>query len=214
MRAPTLVSAGLLAALVGAASAFEASAARLGRSAVASRPAAGHARMSTLAPQVGEMPSLDGALPDCPTTVWDSENMDIAAEQARYREEGLPTCPLEIVATPEENAEGVAYFSRNADKYRELLREHGTIWFKGFDLMKTEQGFRAFYDAIGLSPCLDPIHTSGLRAFASARDAVYEEVNKASLAGHYIGLHNEVRARTRARAQGAARRGRWAGRRV
>jgi len=57
--------------------------------------------------------------------------------------------------------------------------------------MKTEAGFRQFYEAVGLDPCLDPIHTSGLRAFASQSDALYEEVNKESLAQHYIGLHQE-----------------------
>mmetsp|Transcript_6112 Transcript_6112/g.15040 ORF Transcript_6112/g.15040 Transcript_6112/m.15040 type:complete len:393 (-) Transcript_6112:382-1560(-) len=139
-----------------------------------------------------DMPSLDGALPDCPPTVWNSDGMDIAAEQAKLREADLAACPLEILATPEDNAKGLAYFSERAGEFRELLKEHGTIWFKGFDLMKDEKGFRAFYDAVGLSPCLDPIHTSGLRAFASAQDAVYEEVNKQSLSQHYIGLHNEA----------------------
>ena len=57
--------------------------------------------------------------------------------------------------------------------------------------MKTEQGFRQFYEAVGLDPCLDPIHTSGLRSFASQEDAIYEEVNKESLSRHYIGLHQE-----------------------
>ena len=57
--------------------------------------------------------------------------------------------------------------------------------------MKTEAGFREFYEAVGLDPCLDPIHTSGLRSFASQEDAIYEEVNKQSLSQHYIGLHQE-----------------------
>jgi hypothetical protein len=57
--------------------------------------------------------------------------------------------------------------------------------------MKTEAGFRDFYEAVGLDPCLDPIHTSGLRSFASQEDAIYEEVNKESLSQHYIGLHQE-----------------------
>ena len=42
-----------------------------------------------------------------------------------------------------------------------------------------------------LDPCLDPIHTSGLRKFASQKDGLYEEVNKQSLSQHYIGLHQE-----------------------
>jgi hypothetical protein len=33
------------------------------------------------------------------------------------------------------------------------------------------------HEAMGLSPCLDPLHSSGLRKFASERDALYEEVS-------------------------------------
>lgn len=155
-------------------------------------PRTSHARMAVSSPSVQVLPDLDGALPDCPPTVWDADGINIREEQSRYRKEGLPACPLEVVATPEDNAMGAAYFAENSERFRSLLLKHGTIWFKGFDLMKDEVGFRQFYDAIGLSPCLDPIHTSGLRGFASAKDAVYEEVNKKSLAQHYIGLHNEA----------------------
>ena len=72
-----------------------------------------------------------------------------------------------------------------------MLEKHGTVWFREFDLMKTEDGFRTFWEALDLDPCLDPLHSSGLRKFLSKRDAVYEEVNKQSLSKHYIGLHNE-----------------------
>jgi hypothetical protein len=44
------------------------------------------------------------------------------------------------------------------------------------------------WETLGLAPCLDPIHSSGLRSFLSAKDGVYEEVNKQSLAKHYIGM--------------------------
>merc|ERR1719472_447307 len=73
-----------------------------------------------------------------------------------------------------------------------MMQKHGTVWFRNFDLMKTPDGFRAMWEAIGLETCLDPIHTSGLRKFLSKNDALYEEVNKQSLAKHYIGLHNEA----------------------
>ena len=48
--------------------------------------------------------------------------------------------------------------------------------------------FRRVWETLGLAPCLDPIHSSGLRSFLSAKDGVYEEVNKQSLAKHYIGM--------------------------
>ena len=53
--------------------------------------------------------------------------------------------------------------------------------FRGFDLMKDPDGFRTFWESLALDPCLDPIHSSGLRKFLSENDAVYEEVNKQSL---------------------------------
>ena len=71
-----------------------------------------------------------------------------------------------------------------------MMQKHGTVWFRNFDLMKTPEGFRAMWEAIGPRR-LDPIHTSGLRKFLSKSVRVYEEVNKQSLSKHYIGLHNE-----------------------
>ena len=44
--------------------------------------------------------------------------------------------------------------------------------------MQTVSGFRNMYEALGLDPCLDPLHSSGLRKFASERDAIYEEVTQ------------------------------------
>ena len=50
--------------------------------------------------------------------------------------------------------------------------------------MKDVDGYRQMWKSLDLDPCLDPIHSSGLRKF-SKRDA-HEEVNKQSLAKHYI----------------------------
>ncbi|KAJ1626301.1 hypothetical protein T492DRAFT_878704 [Pavlovales sp. CCMP2436] len=164
-----------LSALVlgaGLCAAFEGGAPRASRAA-ASRVVRPSARMVTLVAPAA-LANLDGELPDCPRTTWSTDGIDIEKEQAAYKEAGLPTCPLDVSGTPEQNVQGAAYFAENAAYFRTLLAEHGTLWFKGFDLMKDEAGFHAFYDAVGLSPCLDPIHTSGLRAFASARDGVYQ----------------------------------------
>ena len=70
-------------------------------------------------------------------------------------------------------------------------QDHGAIWFRTFESTKQPDGFREFYEALELNPCLDPIHTSGLRAMEEKKHAVYEAVNKPSLAGHFVGLHNE-----------------------
>ena len=103
----------------------------------------------------------------------------------------MPKCPLEMRASKADNTKGAAYFVQNKKKIRADLLKYGAIWFRGFDLMKSVQGHRTMYEALGLDPCLDPLHSSGLRKFASERDALYEEVNKPSLRGHYIGLHCE-----------------------
>lgn len=71
---------------------------------------------------------------------------------------------------------GAQYFIDNKEKLRAQLLEHGAIWFRQFDLMQSVQGHRTMYEALGLDPCLDPLHSSGLRKFASERDALYEEV--------------------------------------
>merc|ERR1719464_593272 len=84
------------------------------------------------------------------------------------------------------------YFNGHREKIMEQLQKHGAIWFRNFETMKDAEGFRSMYEALQLNPCLDPIHTSGLRAMVSKKDAVYEAVNKPSLAQHFVGLHNET----------------------
>lgn len=88
----------------------------------------------------------------------------------------MPHGPLEIRASDADNAQGVEYFVRNKDKIRKELLQHGAIWLRGFDLMKSVKGYREMHEALGWQPCLDPLHSSGLRKFASERDAMYEEV--------------------------------------
>lgn len=133
-------------------------------------------------------PDLSGMW-ECPLTRWNSEGIDIVAAQKEAAK--MPHCPLEIRASDSDNAMGAEYFSKNKEKIREELLKHGAIWFRGFDLMKGVSGHREMYEAMELEPCLDPLHSSGLRKFSSERDALYEEVNKPSLRGHYIGLHAE-----------------------
>lgn len=133
-------------------------------------------------------PDLSGMW-ECPLTRWDSDNIDI--KEAQKQAASAPHCPLEVRATDKDNAMGAEYFAKNKEQIREDLLKHGAVWFRGFDLMKGVAGHREMYEALELEPCLDPLHSSGLRKFASERDALYEEVNKPSLRGHYIGLHAE-----------------------
>jgi len=146
-------------------------------------------------PAADAKPAIGELLPDCPTTIWKADELiddELAKWQAQYREEDLPACPFEVVATPEDNAAGADYFVERREELMALLAKHGTIWFRGFDLTKDTDGFRNFWEALALDPCLDPIHSSGLRKFLSKNDALYEEVNKQSLSKHYIGLHQEM----------------------
>mmetsp|Transcript_21206 Transcript_21206/g.44526 ORF Transcript_21206/g.44526 Transcript_21206/m.44526 type:complete len:455 (+) Transcript_21206:112-1476(+) len=137
-------------------------------------------------------PDLSGMW-ECPLTRWDSDGIDV--KQAQKEAAKMPHCPLEISASAADNALGAEYFSQNKEKIRAELLKYGAIWFRGFDLMKSVAGNREMHEALGLDPCLDPLHSSGLRKFASERDALYEEVNKPSLRQHYIGLHNESTAK-------------------
>ena len=88
----------------------------------------------------------------------------------------MPHCPLEMRASAADNAMGAEFFAKNQDKIKKDLLKYGAIWFRGFDLMKSVAGYRQMHEALGLEPCLDPLHSSGLRKFASERDALYEEV--------------------------------------
>ncbi len=112
---------------------------------------------------------------ECPLTRWDAENIDVSEAQRTARD--MPSCPLEVRATASDNAMGAEYFVVNRERLRDDLLRHGAIWFRGFELMKTVRGNRIMHESLDLQPCLDPLHSSGLRKFASERDALYEEVS-------------------------------------
>ena len=135
---------------------------------------------------------LTSALPDCPRTRWDTEGIDLAAAQARYRAEEMPEPVLTIDAKAAiAGGDEEAWLRENREDLKAKLLEHGAVLIKGMETSKSGAGFRRVYEALGLDVCLDPIHTSGLRKFAIEEDGVYEEVNKPGLRQHYIGLHNE-----------------------
>merc|ERR1740123_1945108 len=106
---------------------------------------------------VVEKPDLTGVLPDCPSTIWKADDIDI---------ENLPavaeTAPLLIDAaelgTDRSKEQELAYFVGRRQEIMDQLQRHGAIWFRNFEMKK---------------------------------DAVYEAVNKPSLAQHFVGLHNE-----------------------
>jgi hypothetical protein len=120
-------------------------------------------------------PDLSGMW-ECPLTRWSSDDIDVAEAQKEAAK--MPHCPLEVRASDDDNKLGATYFANNKDKIKAELLKYGAIWFRGFDLMKSVKGYREMYEALELEPCLDPLHSSGLRKFASERDALYEEVRQ------------------------------------
>mmetsp|Transcript_36849 Transcript_36849/g.115341 ORF Transcript_36849/g.115341 Transcript_36849/m.115341 type:complete len:449 (-) Transcript_36849:154-1500(-) len=141
-------------------------------------------------------------LRECPLTRWNSEvaTVEKAQAEARAAVKRRGAFPLEIQADETAKAQGIEYFKENADKIREAMAKHGCVWLRGFDVTKDVAGYRQMWEELGLLPCLDPIHSSGLRKFASERDGLYEEVNKPALRQHYIGLHQESTAKRTAAA--------------
>jgi len=142
------------------------------------------------APAATERTDLTGMLPDCPSTIWKADDIDIANLPDVTETAPLILDAAELGDMVTKDAE-LEYFKNRSKEIMEHLQKHGAIWFRNFEMMKDADGFRAMYEALQLNPCLDPIHTSGLREMVGKKDAVYEAVNKPSLAQHFVGLHNE-----------------------
>jgi len=179
----------VLACALGATAVAAASVTR--RSARGSRTGgSGLARRSTATATATKVKEdLSGKLPDCPSTIWKADGIDVG---------NLPpiqaTAPYVIDAAKlGEALKGAEqeYFAAEQKKIMNTLHEHGAILFKNFESTKNAEGFRNFFEAMELNPCLDPIHTSGLRDMVEKKDGVYEAVNKPSLSQHFVGLHNE-----------------------
>eukprot|EP00933_Yihiella_yeosuensis_P006905 TRINITY_DN11173_c1_g1_i1.p1 TRINITY_DN11173_c1_g1~~TRINITY_DN11173_c1_g1_i1.p1 ORF type:complete len:296 (-),score=59.04 TRINITY_DN11173_c1_g1_i1:184-1071(-) len=58
--------------------------------------------------------------------------------------------------------------------------------------MKEAEGFKQFYDALQMDPCVDPLHTVSARDMVDKKSGVYEAVNKPSRQKFYVGMHNEM----------------------
>lgn len=140
---------------------------------------------------VAERKDLSDKLPDCPRTVWKADDIDI-----NNIPEVKNSGPLvidandhqaEIAAAGSEEA----FFAAKKQWFMEQLTDYGCLWFRNFKTTTDSSGFRSWYESLQLNPCLDPIHTSGLRNYEEKKDGVYETVNKPALSQHFVGLHNE-----------------------
>jgi len=123
-------------------------------------------------------------VPKCPLTQWNSQGIDFSQVGATQR-----PVPLEVRTDPSMSEED--WVASQRESLLAQLEKGGALWFRGFELMKTKEGFQQFYSLLGLDPCQDPLASVGARAVVSKKGAMYEAVNKPSRAKFFVGMHNE-----------------------
>jgi alpha-ketoglutarate-dependent taurine dioxygenase len=136
--------------------------------------------------------------PPSPLTAWGETISDIKKAQAEFKKEKLPEFAPEIssadlgIASDDKEAQ-LKYFEENALEIKKKMEVHGAVIFRNFDLMKEQEGFQKFYNAIGMKVCQDPLQSVSARPTADGKkdSPVYEAVNKESRKNFFIGMHNE-----------------------
>lgn len=136
--------------------------------------------------------------PMSPLTEWGEKIEDIRGMQQQLREQELPEFGPEISASDlglasDDKAAQLAYFKENAMEIKQKMEDHGAVIFRGFDLMKEQDGFQEFYNALDMKICQDPLQSVSARPTADGKkdSPVYEAVNKESRKNFFIGMHNE-----------------------
>lgn len=132
--------------------------------------------------------------PPSPLTIWGDKISNIRKLQEEMRQMDLPEFGVEIsskdlgLASDDKEAQ-LNYFKENAMEIKMKMQEHGALIFRGFDLMKEQEGFQAFYSAIGMEVCQDPLQSVSARPTADGKkdSPVYEAVNKESRKNFFIG---------------------------
>jgi hypothetical protein len=142
------------------------------------------------------------APPLAPLTAWGEPVPDILKLQQEVKKQPLPEFAPTISAkelgllTKEEQ---LKYFEDNAFDIKLKMEEAGAVIFRDFDLMKTQEGFQQFYNAIGMKVCLDPLHSVSARPTVDGQknSPVYEAVNKESRKNFFIGTYSQSHRRER-----------------
>lgn len=145
--------------------------------------------------------SADAAVvetPPSPLTEWGEKVPDIRLLQQELREQELPEFGPEIsaldlgIASDDKTAQ-LAYFKENAMEIKQKMEDHGAVILRDFSLMKEQDGFQAFYNALEMKICQDPLQSVSARPTADGKkdSPVYEAVNKESRKNFFIGMHNE-----------------------
>lgn len=136
--------------------------------------------------------------PSSPMTVWGERIGDIRKVQAEERAKAPPEFPRyvmkkDVLPSDASTESELAWFKANAMEIKDDMERNGAVVFRGFELMKTQPGFEAFYQAVGMNPCKDPLFSVAARPTANGdkSSAVYEAVNKESRKNFFIGMHNE-----------------------
>jgi len=138
--------------------------------------------------------------PLAPLTLWGEPIQNINEVQKKYnslskKPDFAPTISsTKDLNIPSDDVEAqLQYAKDNAMEIKTMMEENGAVIFRDFDLMKTQEGFVSFYEAIGMKTCLDPLHSVSARPTVDGKKGspVYEAVNKESRKNFFIGMHNE-----------------------
>ena len=129
-------------------------------------------------------------------TAWGEKISDIRAAQNELKKQNLPEFGPELsssdvgIASDDIDAQ-LTYFKENAMDIKKKMEDHGAVVLRGFDLMKTQEGFQQFYAAIGMKVCQDPLQSVSARPTADGKkdSPVYEAVNKESRKNFFIGTY-------------------------
>ena len=132
--------------------------------------------------------------PPSPLTAWGNKIEDIRSLQQEFKRQKLPEFGIELsaaslgIASDDKEAQ-LKYVQDNAMEIKTKMQNHGAVIFRGFDLMKEQEGFQQFYNALGMKVCQDPLQSVSARPTADGKkdSPVYEAVNKESRKNFFIG---------------------------
>lgn len=137
--------------------------------------------------------SMDLAPPPMsPLTKWGDKISDIQKLQEEVKARPAPEFAPEVSAkdlgltTVEAQLQ---YVKDNAQQLKQKMQDCSAVVFRDFELMKTQEGFQDFYNALGMKVCLDPLHSVSARPTVDGKQnsPVYEAVNKESRKNFFIG---------------------------
>jgi len=139
--------------------------------------------------------AVDSPPPLSPKTSWGDAISDIRQAQQELKRQDLPEFAPTISAVKDlglasdNTSAQLEYVKKHAMELKQKMEDHGAIIFRDFDLMKTQDGFQEFYKALGMKPCLDPLHSVSARPTVDGtkNSPVYEAVNKESRKNFFIG---------------------------